>query len=312
MQPENRPLISVIMLSFNYARFIGEAVESVLRQTYGNFELVVVDDGSKDESLEILGSYQAQDPDRVHVHAHPGGRHYGIERSLELALSKAGGEFIAFLDADDLWHERNLEKKIACLRSFPEAGVVVSRYRPFGDPRGSFYWRLYEQVNRFSIPFNKPFNALPLFLRRNAAVSFSNVVARRSLFGNVPLASPLERNLDWWILGHLSLRSRFCFMREKLVLWRIHPGSACYGKVSKMALGRLYHFLNDYYRSLKRSLGWAQAAEREKNEALLDGAIDFLQRIRGGRRSLFLKQLILSPLETLKFTGFILLRNLFF
>ncbi|HNV86597.1 MAG TPA: glycosyltransferase [Candidatus Omnitrophota bacterium] len=316
MDKENRldSSVSVLMLSYNYGRFVSRAVQSVLDQTYRNFELIVVDDGSRDDSWERLLGYQSACPDRIHVFSHSGHAHLGIVESLQLAFSKSKGGLIAFLDADDYWQESNLTEKVAVLGRHPEVGIVYSGYRPFGDLPGSIYWRFYEALARRGVPARVPFDLLPSLLRRNPAATFSNFMTRRDLLRTVPLPGKTEKNYDWWILGHISLAGLAYFIPEKPVFWRIHRASACYGPVTRISLGRLFFFLKRYYESLSLTFFGAEDQKRGngKNARRLKRAISFLESVRNRRRYALGKELVLRPFEAVKFLGYIFLRNLFF
>jgi glycosyltransferase involved in cell wall biosynthesis len=100
------PLVSVIIPVYNYERYLGEAVESVLGQTYQNLEVIVVDDGSTDESSEVARSFAA----RGVVYCHQD--HAGIGPARNKGVELARGEFLAFLDADDRWPLEKLERQL--------------------------------------------------------------------------------------------------------------------------------------------------------------------------------------------------------
>ena len=101
--------VSVITPNFNCARFLARTIESVIAQTYKNWEMIIVDDGSTDNSLEIIKKYQQQDP-RISFYQMDGNQ--GPAKARNLAIEKASGRFIAFLDSDDLWHPEKLEAQI--------------------------------------------------------------------------------------------------------------------------------------------------------------------------------------------------------
>src|SRR4051812_1969316 len=96
------PLVSVTIPSYNHARFLPEAIESVLAQTYDNIELIIVDDGSTDESLTIARDYAARFPEQIRVHTHPDGRNHGISKTANLALSLIRGKYWNGLASDDI------------------------------------------------------------------------------------------------------------------------------------------------------------------------------------------------------------------
>ena len=105
-------MISIIMASYNYETYLGEAIQSVLSQTWTDFELLVVDDGSKDDSVKLAQSFAEQDL-RVRVFLHPDGKNHGLPATLTLGIAEARGEWIAFLESDDLWEPTCLEQRIA-------------------------------------------------------------------------------------------------------------------------------------------------------------------------------------------------------
>src|SRR5438034_9298591 len=109
--------VSVIIPTYNYARYLAAAIESALAQTYAPLEIIVVDDGSTDDTLRILGAYGNRL--RVLRQANQGA---GAARNAGIAAAR--GEYVAFLDSDDLWHPRKLELQLARFASDPDLGLV--------------------------------------------------------------------------------------------------------------------------------------------------------------------------------------------
>jgi glycosyltransferase involved in cell wall biosynthesis len=120
----SKPSVSAIIIFLDAERFIEEAIESVIAQTYDNWELLLVDDGSTDGSTQIALQYVEQYPSKVRYLEHPGHQNRGKETSRNLGISHAKGEYIGFLDADDVWLSYTLERQLAVLDSHPEAGMV--------------------------------------------------------------------------------------------------------------------------------------------------------------------------------------------
>lgn len=106
---ENLPLVSVIVPCYNMERFIAYTIESVQRQTYPHWELLIVDDTSTDRTAEIVQQHCAQD-ERIHFVVKP--KHSGIADTRNQCIKMAKGRFLAFLDADDMWHPEKLEKQL--------------------------------------------------------------------------------------------------------------------------------------------------------------------------------------------------------
>lgn len=121
------PVVSVIVPIYNSARFLSESIESVLAQTLVDWELLLIDDGSTDESTEIAARFAAMHPGRIRCLSHPARENRGVSATRNLGLEHARGEFVAFLDADDVWFPAKLEEQLACLRQYAEAVMVYGR-----------------------------------------------------------------------------------------------------------------------------------------------------------------------------------------
>ncbi|GAB4374225.1 MAG: hypothetical protein Kow00121_18330 [Elainellaceae cyanobacterium] len=134
-----KPFVSVLTPFLNAERFFEEAIESVLAQTYGNWELLLIDDGSTDDSTAIAKRYASQYPDRIRYLEHEGHQNCGKSTSRNLGICHAQGEYIALLDADDVYLPQKLEQQVAILEAHPEAGMVYGPtlywYGWTGNPR---------------------------------------------------------------------------------------------------------------------------------------------------------------------------------
>ena len=119
-----QPTISVIMPAYNAAPFLEEAVASVTSQCSCPWELLIVDDGSRDETPTIAGSFVAQHPDRVFLLSQPGHTRRGISAARNLGLRHARGHLIAWLDADDVMMPGSLARRASLLETRPEIGMV--------------------------------------------------------------------------------------------------------------------------------------------------------------------------------------------
>jgi glycosyltransferase involved in cell wall biosynthesis len=133
------PDVSVVTIFHNEARHLADAVDSVLDQAGPRWELVLVDDGSSDDSTAIARSFAADQPDRIRYTAHPGHTNRGMSASRNLGLAEARGRWLTFLDADDVWLPGKLEAQLSALERHPDVEVLVSpaqwwRTGPGGDP----------------------------------------------------------------------------------------------------------------------------------------------------------------------------------
>ena len=123
---ETKGLVSVTIPFYNREKFLAEAIESVLAQTYSNWELFLVDDGATDRSPDIARSYASRFSQRIHYLQHTGHANWGATRSRNLGALAAHGEYLAFLDSDDLWLPNKLEHQVALMEAVPEAGMCCS------------------------------------------------------------------------------------------------------------------------------------------------------------------------------------------
>jgi glycosyltransferase involved in cell wall biosynthesis/SAM-dependent methyltransferase len=124
-----RPLVSCITIFLDAERYIEEALDSVLAQTYDNWELLLVDDGSTDRSTAVARGYAERYPHKVRYLEHEGHQNRGMSAARNLGIAHARGELIAFLDADDVWLPHKLGEQVAVLAEHPEAAMVYGRTR---------------------------------------------------------------------------------------------------------------------------------------------------------------------------------------
>ena len=117
------PLVSVLMGNYNYGRYIDEALDSVLRQTYSNFEVIVCDDGSTDDSREVVARYSNRDP-RIRMVVKENG---GLASALNAAYAASRGEIICLLDADDVFLPSKLERVVGAFKKHGRGGVCIHR-----------------------------------------------------------------------------------------------------------------------------------------------------------------------------------------
>lgn len=164
--PSN-PLVSVIIIFLNAADFLKEAVESVLDQTYPQWELLLIDDGSSDSSSETAISYAARLPNRIFYLEHEQHQNMGMSASRNLGIHHSKGSYIAFLDADDYWLPMKLETHVRILETHSSAGML------FGTTKYWFSWTgRPEDRDRDYVPARRvrtttvfdPPELLPLFL----------------------------------------------------------------------------------------------------------------------------------------------------
>jgi glycosyltransferase involved in cell wall biosynthesis len=202
-----KPLVSVLMTSYNRERYIGQAMESVLASTYENFELLIVDDRSKDSTVAIARKYAAADP-RVKVFINEVNQ--GDYPNRNMAASHAAGKYLKYVDADDYIYPRGLETLVEMMEQFPDAGFglcslpqYVARPFPFQlDPRGAYEYH-----------YLGPglFHKAPL-----------SAIIKKTAFDAVGGFAPIRMAGDFEMWHRLGQRFPVVLMPEGIVWYREH------------------------------------------------------------------------------------------
>lgn len=213
----SQPLVSAIIPTYNRARAVCEAVESVLRQTYPRVEVIVVDDGSTDDTQQELKKYG----DRIRVVTQPNA---GPSAARNHGIAMARGEFVAFLDSDDLWLPTNLERQVGLLQK-------VGQSVPCCLCNITMRWSD-KELGSFEIAWLDPPVDEGVWLNADEVLATRFVLFNQ---GIVIRRDVLERiggfNEDLWLLEdtdlslRLSLEGPWVFIREPLVIWRESAGS---------------------------------------------------------------------------------------
>lgn len=207
----NMPLISVIVPTYNYSNFVEKCINSVLEQTYQKIEVIVVDDGSTDDTLTVLQKFE----DRVLIYSQ---ENMGVSAARNAGMQLAKGEYIAFLDADDWWAPSKVEKQmIAMIKSksnisysFYVASNLEGHTVPVTSPElngvlGSQYLRT---------PLTSP---IPL--------PCSNAIVKREQIGENAFNTKLSNSADWEFFARVSIGAHIICIPEFLTYYRIHPKS---------------------------------------------------------------------------------------
>ncbi len=183
----NRPLVSVVAIFLNEEKFIEEAIESVLAQTYEPWELLLVNDGSSDRSASIAQSYVQQYPQQISYLEHEGCQNLGMSASRNLGIHQAKGKYIAFIDADDVWLPEKLQQQVELMESQPDAALVCGRTQWWYSWTGKPADQQRDFVQELDLPLNtlvKPPEILLLFLQ-NEWASLHDILVRQNAIASV-------------------------------------------------------------------------------------------------------------------------------
>ena len=225
----SRPKVSVYIPTYNYARFLGEAIQSVLDQTFQDWELIIVDDGSTDNTREVVA--RCADP-RIHYvyqqnRGNPGARN--------TALKLARGEYVACLDADDIWLPEMLEKLVTQLdRLPPTVGLIYSDLYMFEDEGGSL-------IRRFLQGRKPPQGRIfrELLATDGWFIPDTGSLMRREVFDKVGLYDEsLLRYQDWEMWVRIAAAYEVAAVDEPLARNRRHPASNIRGMEAMYRYGQ--------------------------------------------------------------------------
>ena len=234
------PRVTVLMCVYNGSDFLGHAVDSILAQTFADFELLVIDDASTDSSAGILSRYR--DP-RMRVIRNES--NCGLTRSLNIGLAAARGELLARHDADDVAHSRRLERQVVFLDSHPEIALVGTQVRNIG-PRGEVLRaRTRKPVTSVGIEWDMMF-AAPFV---HSSIMCRTTILRDSL-GGYDETFVTSQDVEAW--SRLVLLARVANLDERLLDFRSHPQSVSSRKYSAANVRRVESVL---LRNVERSTG---------------------------------------------------------
>ena len=209
-----QPLVSVVVTCYNYGKYLKNCLESVLNQTYKNIEILIVDDGSTDNTAELMKNFIGT-ANIKYIYQNNAGQ----SRAKNVGIKNANGDFIAFLDADDLWCAEKIKKQISFFGK-NEVGVVYCKAKYFDEDDDEVIFELtspYIQPKR-----GKVTEALLL----DNFVPFSSSMVRKECFEKFGVFDEtLKMGIDWDLWLRISTAYEFDFVDEQLFYYRIgHNG----------------------------------------------------------------------------------------
>jgi len=220
-----KDLVSIITPTYNHENFIGDCIRSVLAQTYPNWEMIIIDDGSSDGTANVIAAYKDERIKYIKQ------ENKGIERLSEtynFALSIAKGEFIAILEGDDYWPHNKLEVQLS---NFTDSQVVLSFGRTqIVTPEGSFIGYIPQRDLPFEALYNDPIGRACFYMMNPHILTYTfpvSVVIRKKALECIggfkqPVNLPL---VDYPTFLQLALEGKFIFNNEILGFWRRHESS---------------------------------------------------------------------------------------
>lgn len=213
---KHTPETSVIMSAYNAENFLSDSIESILNQTYRDFEFIIVNDGSSDSTRHTLYEFQKKD-NRIIIIENK--NNIGLAKSLNIALNSARGKYVARMDADDLSVPARLEKQLAYLKKHSNIGLLGSYIKSIDEKKritGSWVY----PVDSFSIRWHLIFSNV---------IAHPSVVFRKELIIAVGAYNEkLTAGIDYDLWVRVSKITEISQIKEFLVMWRTHSGSMTY------------------------------------------------------------------------------------
>jgi len=237
---ENMVKVSVIMSAYNCERYLRETIDSILNQTFNNFELIIVNDGSTDSTREILESYADS---RMHI---VNQKNMGISKAKNRAAALSSGEYVAVIDADDIWLPEKLGKQVNFLDEHSDIGLAGTATSVI-DKKGRFMGTLRVVETNEQIQDA---------LLKDNCFSHSSIMLRKSIFEKVGYYNEeFDYSLDYDLLLRVSERCRVWNIPEVLTIWRFNEEGVSVNKHSKQMK----------YASLARVLAKNRRNARDEN-----------------------------------------------
>lgn len=225
-------MVSVIIPTYNRGDRISASIESVLRQTYSDLELWIVDDGSSDNTKEVVEKFVQRD-DRVHYICQ---ENKGACAARNLGISMAKGDYIAFQDSDDVWHTDKLEKQLNALQKY-NANVCSCKMNRFNYREGAA--KVYPDLSGGVIPTK--------LLLEKSLVSTQTIVAERQVFQSHTFDENVKAKQDWdWVI-RAAQDNVFCFADQALVDVYLQSDSITSKQDMQKELKILQYFYQKYH-----------------------------------------------------------------
>ena len=210
------PKVSVVVTSRNNEKYIKRALESLINQHFHDYEVIIVDDGSRDKSLEIIKSFTNR-YQNFHLYTHKNEEYVGFIQTLKLGISKAKSEYIAFLTGEDYWREDYLQEKVRYVYNNPKTTILINDVNFEGT-----YFLYYDYLIANSQYYRDNAglkNHFKNFDKKNGIPTFSSVMIASKVLKSLDFNSPDETRLGWWLWRQVAIQYPITYIDKKLTNW---------------------------------------------------------------------------------------------
>ncbi|MGI6684354.1 MAG: glycosyltransferase [Bacillota bacterium] len=250
----HKPKVSVIIPSYNHEKFIGEAIESVLNQTYQDFELIIIDDCSHDNSIKVIEKFKSE---KIRFFINE--KNMGATYTANKCISEARGEYIALLNSDDIWELNKLEKQVPILDNNREIGAVFSNalfINEKGEPLSNddYSWpNIFKQQNRSQARWLRRF-----FFELNC-LCHPSILIRKSIYDRTNLYTyGLRQLVDFEMWVNILKFTQIKVLEDKLVRFRIfsnNMNTSAYTAINKTRnKNEIFLIMEDFFEDMPSDL----------------------------------------------------------
>lgn len=280
MKNKNTPLISVIMNCYNGEKYLQKSVRSVLNQSYSKWEIIFWDNKSTDQSREIILRFKDK-----RIKYFKTKKFTTLYHARNLAITKAKGKFITFLDVDDWWFKNKLETQVYFLKKNPNTDVLYSNVSIFNQKNNT-----YKILSKKTLESGK----ITQSLIDNSRMSILSVILKSEIFKKIKFDKryTIIGDLDFFV--RLSLTKHISSIQQSLAYYRVHDSNLTLKKI------------NLHIKELKN---WTKEQEKKKIFRLysfsrvykLINILNVKTKITKGKKIIALKEILTKPFYTLKF-----------
>ncbi|HEY0077452.1 MAG TPA: glycosyltransferase family A protein [Pyrinomonadaceae bacterium] len=274
------PLVSVIVPAYNYGRYLGQTLESLRRQTYSHWECIVVDDGSTDDTPQVVASYAEKDA-RIKYYRQA---NQGLAASRNRGIKECGGEYVQFLDSDDLLEERKLELHVEHLERHTETSIVYGSVRYFRTDRPQERRYSMKEDDRAWMPgvAGQGREVLLPLIEACIMVVSAPLIRRATveMVGGFDARLYSVEDWDYWIrCAEGGARFDYLDADGTLTLVRWHPGSM---STSGQSSQRILNSVSSLRRKIDRTVKDAEALRLNRQLISLDEGYAGIEKVKRG------------------------------
>ena len=216
-------ILSVIVTSYNYERFIEKNLSNLVSQSKKNFEIIIVDDGSKDNSVNIIKEF-IYNYKNIKLFQHQDKVNKGLIPTVQLALKNASGKYVAFCESDDFWAPTHVENLLNFIEKHPNAELLFNEIVCINNSSYKNYDSYVLKRNDF-LKKNNNKNIFEYIFFENLMPTFSSSCVKKDILESCNFNSPIFPYLDFWLWRQLCFTKNIWFVKNCITFWNKHNNS---------------------------------------------------------------------------------------